>query len=222
MHWSVPSWLYVVYFVFVCICNDHLLGGWDQVASNPPIGHSLDIVWGKSQSLSGCLGTERMNVFKCTQERPYFGKSFFPYTFLEHGFGNLGFRKNHCRPWYILHNCKSTDLKTNLKHLDKVLHNHKHMLNNKMCFVREIESSFFWSELERMQIPQFNSARDRDGGKLRRNFWDSFAWFDPHSPRCSLYCCICTLSLYLDLHVLDMFMKKGPIQNCSKKKTLTS
>ena len=126
--------------------------------------------------------------------------------------------KNHCRPWYILHNCKSTDLKTNLKHLDKVLHNHKHMLNNKMCFVREIESSFFWSELERMQIPQFNSARDRDGGKLRRNFWDSFAWFDPHSPRCSLYCCICTLSLYLDLHVLDMFMKKGPIQNCLKKK----
>ena len=116
--------------------------------------------------------------------------------------------KNHCRPWYILHNCKSTDLKTNLKHLDKVLHNHKHMLNNKMCFVREIESSFFWSELERMQIPQFNSARDRDGGKLRRNFWDSFAWFDPHSPRCSLYCCICTLSLYL--LVLDKFMKKRP------------
>ena len=86
-----------------------------------------------------------LNVHK---KRPYFGKSFFPYTFLEHGFGNLGFRKNHCRPWYILHNCKSTDLKTNLKHLDKVLHNHKHMLNNKMCFVREIESSFFWSERE--------------------------------------------------------------------------
>ena len=59
-----------------------------------------------------------------------------------------------------------------------------------MCFVREIESSFFWSELERMQIPQFNSARDRDGGKLRRNFWDSFAWFDPHSPPApDLGCC---------------------------------
>ena len=86
-----------------------------------------------------------LNVHK---KRPYFGIKKFPYTFLEHGFGNLGFRKNHCRPWYILHNCKSTDLKTNLKHLDKVLHNHKHMLNNKMCFVREIESSFFWSERE--------------------------------------------------------------------------
>ena len=65
-----------------------------------------------------------------------------------------------------------------------------------------------------MQIPQFNSARDRDGGKLRRNFWDSFAWFDPHSPRCSLYCCICTLYLYLfffasfrQIHVKRPFSK---------------
>ena len=73
---------------------------------------------------------------------------FFSYTFLEHGFGNLGFRKIHCRPWYILYNYKSTDLRTNLKHLDKVLQNHNDMLNTKMCFVREIESSFFWSERE--------------------------------------------------------------------------